>query len=361
MTFAEARARFPVLERIAYLNAGSFGPLSGGTVAAIEDEVRGTAEHGRGGDAYVQRMWELRARVRERVAATIGAPAGRVALTGSTTDGCNIVLAGLDLGREDEVVTTDTEHFGLLGPLIASGARIRVVRTSEAPAGAALDLLLAKVTPRTRLLAVSHVSWITGHVLDVAVLRRETGLPVLADGAQSAGAIPVEADVADFYTVSAQKWLCGPDATGALYVREPDALRVAFPSHFSQASHDRAAATYEPKAGAARFDAGWIPTPSLAGLEAALAGLPEWRFERAAETAARCRERLGERFEVVTEPGHATLVSFRPAGDPGETVARLAREGVVIRDLPGTGLLRVSCGWWTSDSDLDRLVAGLAR
>jgi selenocysteine lyase/cysteine desulfurase len=59
--------------------------------------------------------------------------------------------------------------------------------------------------------------------------------------------------------------------------------------------------------------------------------------------------------DVVTEPGHSTLISFR-MDDPEDTVRRLAENGVIVRDLPGTGLVRVSCGWWTSDEDLDRLV-----
>jgi len=62
---------------------------------------------------------------------------------------------------------------------------------------------------------------------------------------------------------------------------------------------------------------------------------------------------------VVTAPGQATLVSFRPAGDPAETVQRLADRGVVVREIPGSGLIRVSCGYWTSDDDVDRLLAGL--
>jgi selenocysteine lyase/cysteine desulfurase len=75
--------------------------------------------------------------------------------------------------------------------------------------------------------------------------------------------------------------------------------------------------------------------------------------------AARCRDLLAERVEVVTAPGQGTLVTFRPEGDPGELVKRLFEQGVVIRELPGLGWARVSCGWWTSDEDLERLVAGL--
>jgi L-cysteine/cystine lyase len=285
----------------------------------------------------------------------VGAEPERVALTSSTTDGCNVAVAGLRLGSADEVVTTDGEHFGLLGPLITSGARVRVARLGEATGRDAVELLLAEVTPRTRLIAVSHVSWITGHRLDVAALKRESRLPLLVDGAQSVGAIPVEAAVADFYTVSGQKWLCGPDSTGALFVADPEALEIARPSYFAQESHDRVAATFEPRLGAGRFDTGWIPTPSLAGLVAALRDVPEGRFERAARMAARCREALAGRVDVVTEPGHGTLVTFRAPGDAAELSAELGRHGVVVRDLPGTGNLRVSCGWWTSDEDLERL------
>jgi L-cysteine/cystine lyase len=85
----------------------------------------------------------------------------------------------------------------------------------------------------------------------------------------------------------------------------------------------------------------------------------EERFAHARAIAARCRELLAERgAEVVTEPGQATLVSFRTAESPA-LVERLAAAGVIVRDLPGTGLVRASCGFWTSEDDLARLVRGL--
>jgi selenocysteine lyase/cysteine desulfurase len=358
VNFDQARAQFPVLERLAYLNAGSMGPLARATVEAMAARERRDLDEGRSGFAYVEEMRALRQRVRAGLARTIGVPADRLALTSSTTAGCNVVLAGLRLGPRDEVVTTDTEHFGLLGPLHASGARVRVARVRDQPPERALEAIFAEVRPQTRLLALSHVSWQTGNLLPIEELQEETGLPMLVDGAQTAGAIPVDASRFDFYTVSAQKWLCGPDATGALYVREPDRLQVALPTYFSQEEHDETG-DYRPKAGAARFDGGWIPTPSLAGLEAALGTIPHWAARHAAEVAARCWTMLSDRFRVVTAPGQATLVSFAVDGDPAALVARLYEQGVVVRDLPGTGWLRVSCGWWTSDGDIDRLLHAL--
>jgi selenocysteine lyase/cysteine desulfurase len=357
VTPAEARAQFPVLERFAYLNAGTLGPLSRGTLDAMDERSRFDQEHGRAGRAWLDDVLALRRRIRARIAELIGTSADRVALTGSTTDGCNIVVSGLGLGPGDEVVTTDAEHPGLLLPLHVSGAHVRVAEVAARPTAAALETILSHLTPRTRLFALSHVLWTTGQLMPVHELKRESGLPVLVDGAQSVGAIPVALGELDYYTVSCQKWLCGPDSLGALYVREPERLRIAVPSFFAQKSI-RSDGSFDPVDGAARFDSGWLAPPALAGLEAALANTPQWRFERAGQMAELCRAALAENFEVIGEGTESTLVSFVPEGEPAAVSAKLYGAGVVVRDLPGTAWLRASCGWWTSEDDIARLVAG---
>ena len=351
MTFDDARAQFPVLARYAYLNAGTNGPLARATVDAVVEQARRDLVGGRSGGGYVERLLALREEARAELAAVLGVDPAHVALVESTTRGCTVVLAGLGLTPGDEVVTTDQEHFGLTAPVHASGARVVVVDADE-------DAILAAVTPRTRLVAVSHVLWTTGKRLDVHRVKRESGLPVLVDGAQSAGAVAVDVGELDYYTVSAQKWLCAPEPTGALYVRDRDSLVVAAPSYLSQESYEPSGA-FVPKPTSARFDAGWIGLPTLVGLIAALRTHPDWRYERAAEAAARCRTLLAERVEVVTPPEHSTLVSFRPPGDPTELVTSLHERGVVVRELPGRDLVRASCGWWTSDDDLQRLADGV--
>jgi selenocysteine lyase/cysteine desulfurase len=357
----DARARFPVLERHAYLNAGTFGPLARVTVDAMLRLRTWEAEHGRGGRAYFDEMLAARDRVRALLAEQIGVPTANVALTESTTQGVHVVVTGLGLADDDSVVTTDAEHFGLTGPLLASGARLQIAKVRDARAADVFDLISAEITPRTRLIAISAVSWIDGTIFPWRELQKASGLPVLVDGAQSAGILDVDATAADFYTVSAQKWLCGPDATGALYVREPDALRPRLVAYPSAEAYDIAAGTWEPKAGAARFDPAFAPASSLAGLEAALTGLPAGRFERARALTERCRALLADAgHEVVTEPGQATLVAFRAHGDAEAASAALYERGVVIRDLPSTSLLRASVGWWNDEGDLERLVEALA-
>jgi L-cysteine/cystine lyase len=179
------------------------------------------------------------------------------------------------------------------------------------------------------------------------------------DGAQSVGAIPVDAAPFDFYTVSGQKWLCGPNPTGGLYVKDPEALPVGSPSYFAQQAYEPDG-SFVPREGARRFDRSWIPAGFIAGLEAAIELAPDWRFERSREISELCRERLLKAgHHVVTEAGQANLVSWHHDGDTAEVVKRAYAQDVIIRDLPKTGLLRASCGWWTNEDDVERLVAAL--
>jgi len=288
--------------------------------------------------------------LRESLAALINVPAEKVLLTTSTTEGCNLVINGLELGPDDEVVTTDAEHPGLLLPLEASGAKIKKARVIELPARDALEAITAEVTPATRLVALSHVLWLNGHVLPLADIKRVTGLPLLVDGAQSVGAIPVDASVADWYTVSGQKWLCGPETTGALYVADHESLRPRMKSYFAAVRTD-----------ATRLAVVHLGHPMVAGLRTAVTDVPEWGFRRAAELVGRCREALiGAGFEVRTEAGHGTLISFRAPGEPAEVVKAAYERGVVIRYLPD-GWLRASVGWWNDERDIERLVGALPR
>src|SRR5262249_46358835 len=201
----DARARFPVLDRYAYLNAGTNGPLSAATIAAAAAVNAWEAEHGRAGKAHFDEMLERRERVRGLLAAQLGVDPANVALTDSTTRAVHVAVAGLGLGPGDEGGATDSGHFGLLGPVSASGGSVRIVPIRELRAAALFDAIASHVTPRTRLLALSAVVWLDGKVVPWAELREQTDVPVLVDGAQSVGAVEVDATAADFYTLSAQK------------------------------------------------------------------------------------------------------------------------------------------------------------
>src|SRR5829696_6835862 len=177
------RAQFPVLERVAYLNSGSDGPLPAAAVEAARAELADAERSGRV-TAHFERRLALQGELREGYARLLGVPARELALTTSTTDGIARVIAGLGLGRDDEMVTSDQEHPGLVGPLLA--ARRRGVNVRAVPFGHVAEA----VGPDTTLVAVSHVSWITGEVAPAALA--ELDVPVLLDGAQGAGAVHVD-------------------------------------------------------------------------------------------------------------------------------------------------------------------------
>jgi selenocysteine lyase/cysteine desulfurase len=282
-----------------------------------------------------------------------------VALTRSTNDGINSVTSGLHLRRRDEVLTSDEEHPSLLAPLARLRRRLGVdIRIAP------FEEIASAAGPRTRLIACSHVSWVTGRVADTDALRA-SGVPLLLDGAQALGAIPVDVRAigCDYYAAPGQKWLCGPDGTGVLYVH-PDRIQTLdppWPSYFTLGDPgEPLELVYH--SNAARFDLGNVigalATWALASLE--LLEDTGWDFvlERGPALAERFAADLRGRGIEVMPRGRSTLVSWR-AGRADEQVLRLADERFVLRSIPGRELIRASVGAWSSEEELDRL-AGLA-
>src|SRR3954447_19222480 len=169
------RAEFPVLADRVYLNAGTCGPLPRRALHAIAYVLARAAVEGRT-RAYMESMFALRDRQRAAYAARLGADAADVALMTCTSEGVVRVLAGLDLGPGDEVLTAPDEHPGLLGPL----ATLRDRRGVEIRTAPFADLADA-VGPKTRLVACSHVSWVTGAVRPAGLAELGPDVPVLLD------------------------------------------------------------------------------------------------------------------------------------------------------------------------------------
>lgn len=353
---AALRAEFPVTERLAYLNAGTCGPVPRPALEALAEQGRLAAEDGRVGD-YFERMGATHARLRAAYAGVIGAAAQDVALTGATSDGIVRVLLALGLGDGDEVLIAHGEHPGLLGPLGAARARLGL-RVREAP----LARMREAVGPRTRLIACSHVAWTDGELApDLSGLD----VPVLLDGAQAAGAVPTDVTALGcaFYAASGQKWLCGPIGTGLLWIAPAWRDRVPAP-----------APTYvnlaEPARGLEAVpwpDARALDCPALS-LEASAAALAAhdtlaalgWRAVH--ERARGLAEALAGMLEGAGRPplrrDATTLVSWL-SPDPEAEVARLAAAGVAVRGFPGLPFVRASVGAWNDESDLERLIAAL--
>ncbi|HEY2653649.1 MAG TPA: aminotransferase class V-fold PLP-dependent enzyme [Solirubrobacteraceae bacterium] len=349
------RAQFPVLERLAYLNAGTEGPVPQRAADAARERIELEVHKGRCGKPYFEGLKELASRLRASYAQVLGCGEEEVALTGSTTDGINTVLSALDLRPGDEIVTSDEEHPGLLAPLgraqRRSGVEVKVVPFAD---------VAQAISPTTRLIACSHVSWVSGQVADVPALL-SAGAPVLLDAAQAMGAIHVDVHAleVDFYAASGQKWLCGPEGSGCLFVRRDrlDELVIPWPGYGSVSDPARAL-EFEPAEGVKRLDhgfpAGLRSAWALASLEVLSEAGWDWIHERAASLAEWLAERLAELGLVVSPRDRSTLVSWE-ADDPQAEVERLAAQGFVVRSIPAAGVVRASVGAWSSEQELEEL------
>jgi selenocysteine lyase/cysteine desulfurase len=359
VTSNDLREEFPVLERLAYLNAGTDGPLPAAAAEAATRELAREARDGRGG-THAERRGELSGRLRESYAAMLGCEPVELALSTSTSEGIAQFIGGLELRAGEEILTSDEEHPGLLGAL-AAARELRGVTVRMAPLGEIADA----IDPRaTRLIACSHVGWMSGRLAPAELA--EVDVPVLLDGAQGVGAIPVDVRAlgCDAYAGAGQKWLCGPDGTGMLYVSPTlrSRLRIERRGYANLAQPDAGldARLHED---ARSLDSMSLSAEALACALAAARVLESagWRavHERARSLAARLAGLLGEHGRKVAPRGDSTLVSFQ-SPDPVRERERLLKHGVILRNIPGKPWLRASVGAWNDEDDLDRLLVALS-
>jgi L-cysteine/cystine lyase len=354
---------FPVLGATAYLNAGTCGPIPQSSADAITAEIAGAVARGRT-LAYYEHLAEIQEAARGAWSRLLHADPTELALTVGTTDGIARTLALVPWRPGDEVVISDEEHPGVTGPVGALARRESViVRTAP------LHDLASACTPRTRLVVASHVSWLSGRVLDVAALAN-AGVPIVLDGAQSTAAIPV--DLGKFrelgvvaYAGSGQKWACGPVGTGVLWVDPawaPDRGYGIWPSYENLADPSSGLAA-ECWPDARRWDAASISAELLAGSVASLAVLEAAGWEHVLTTgpdrASSVAEQLAAAGLDVLPRGASTLVAWQPT-DAEATVAEGLQRGIVLRGFVGLPYVRASVGAWTTDEHVERLL-DLAR
>lgn len=382
------RDEAPAVRATVYLNTGTCGPLPRRAVAAIDAAFETELAHGRIGTDHYPAMMAAVKEVKETVASVVGCDPEELALTRHTTDGMNITLAGLDWRPGDEIVVTNIEHpSGLLPSFLARRryevmTRVADIGLGGGPAEQIVAAIERKITPRTRLIVLSHIPYTTGAVLplaEIVAMAHAHSVPVLADAAQSYGQIPLDLHAlgVDFYAMSGQKWMCGPEGTGVFFARAEsvNALEQTFAGPFGMVfgTLDYLGAAYEPRSGAGRFDVGSMSLPLLTGQLAAT----RWIRDDVGSTGATTRIRqLGqyaaaaldtlEGVRVVTPRDHmAGLVAFEVEGfDPEDLTKRLlAEHNITIRYVDkyinNPRAARISTGFYNTREDIDRLVAAI--
>jgi len=372
------RQAMPATTAHLYLNAGTFGPLPGCVIEAMQQRLQDEYTQGRLGPAAAAAVAMAYNDARIRAARLLNADVSEMALTDSTGEGMNIISYGINWQDGDEVITTNHEHISALAPLYQIrdryGLVIRCADIGPRAERPALKPIADLVTSRTRLIALSHVAWTTGSLLNVSEignLGRKYGIPVLVDGAQAAGAIPIDvkALAVDFYAIPMQKWLCGPDGTGALYARR-EALNYVTPTYvgYWSVKHEENA-QWELEDSAKRFELGGRQTAAVAGQAAALTWLEEnvgypWLFARISALhryTYSALQRVPGVSLLTPRPGISGLISFTWEGHTSKEVVSYLRtsHNIYIRNIPSLDCLRVSAGFYNTEEEIDTLVRAL--
>ena len=371
MTPSEFRREFPIFEDQAYLASCSQGALSRAVRGAFEEYL---ASWDQAGNPW-GRWSEQEERLRARFAGLINAKPEEVAVTFSASSALNAIVGSLDYSRRPHVVTTDLD-FPTVGHVLAA-QRPRGAQPVFVPAAGGrvpLEALEGHVDGRTAVVAVGHVSYLTGARTDlasVAELAHSHGALVVVDAYQSAGTEPLDVRAlgVDVLVTGALKYLLGPPGVAFLYVRE-ELARALDPLDTGWLAQEDPFAFdirhLRPASSARRFQSG---TPSVAGVYGACAALEQ--VERAGpaavrrhvlDLAGRLLERADERELPVRTPRpeaeRGPLVVLEVA-DADRVASSLAAEGILCSARSGG--LRVAFHYYNTSGDVDRLVDALDR
>lgn len=375
----QVRDNIPALKNKSYFNYGALGVLSNQVLNEIDSTYRYVQENGPFGPSMLKWMFDQIRQSRHAFATKFGTGPDDFALTSSVTDGCNIVLWGLDWQPGDHLITTDHEHYGVVGTVaqIANRKQLQVSKI-EVHDGLSDDQILSSfekaMTPRTKLVVISHVLWNTGRILpadEIGRICRKHSVRYLIDGAQSAGVLPLSLDQlnCDYYAITAHKWLCAPEGMAALYVK-PGMTEEVAPTFvgWRGVKLDEEGNLIGWEKGAPRYEVATVPFPLMPALRAALKmhddfGPVDERYELICRQVQRLKEALTRlsNVELISGFEHkSSLVSFKVTSvDQNTAVKELEKRKVLLRTIPSPEALRASVHYFTTDSEIDALIDGI--
>jgi selenocysteine lyase/cysteine desulfurase len=357
------RHRFPIFERLVYINSCSQGALSDAVRDSYEQYLRDWEEKGAPWEYWVEREEAARA----AFARLIGAAPEEVAVTTSLSAGVSALASGLRYARRSKIVTTELE-FPTVGQ-IWHAQESRGARVVHAP----IHRFDQVIDDDTAVVSVTHVSYRTGEMIDVKEVVRlahERGALVLLDAYQSAGSVPIDVKElgVDFLAAGTVKYLLGSAGLGFFYCRR-ELFERAWPTAtgwfadqdiFAMDIHD-----YSPARDARRFQAGTPPVPAIyagiAGIELMREiGVEETR-EHVLHLNAHLIAGLDELGATVVTPTrrdrHGALICVKST-DVDELVAALGRWGIVTSSRDGN--VRISPHAYNSLDDVDLVLEALA-
>ncbi len=370
----EIRKLYEFDDRFIMMNNGTLGPMPKSVFNTLMKYFR--VQVGNPFDSY-NFLPSFRESVRAKLAAFVNASPDEIALTSNTTEGLNFVINGLDLKAGDEVLMSNLEHPGHIGPwrLKEKRAGLSIKEVPLSPTTRAVDEIVgafaAAITPRTRVISISHTVFITGLIMplkELSKLAHDKGLLILADSAHGVGMLDLDMKALgiDFFASSPYKWLGAPTGIGLLYVRL-EALDKVYPTVVSSG--------WEKNAKASKLDpSGQRSDALLFALDEALNfnnRIGKSRIERRIKVlAARLKQELakipGVKVHTPLDPYlSAGLTAFSMGGGLESRLCDYLREkhNLVVRTTgspeAGTFGVRVSTPIYISAKEVDLVVDGV--
>jgi selenocysteine lyase/cysteine desulfurase len=357
------RHRFPIFERLVYVNSCSQGALSDAVRDSYEDYLRDWEEQGAPWEYWVEREDAARA----AFARLVGAEPDEIAVTTSLSAGVSALASGLRYARRSKIVTTELE-FPTVGQ-IWHAQESRGARVVHVP----LEGFDRAIDDDTAVVSITHVSYRTGEMIDVEKVVRlahERGALVLLDAYQSAGSVPLDVYElgVDFLAAGTVKYLLGSAGLAFFYCRR-ELFEKAWPTAtgwfadqdiFAMDIHD-----YSPATTARRFQAGTPPIPSIYAGIAGIELIESIGIEETREHVLNLNEHLiagiDELGGTVVTPRkrkrHGALICVKST-DVDELVAALGRWGIVTSERDGN--VRISPHAYNSLEDIDLVLEALA-
>ncbi len=329
---ARARAEIPAATGSVYLQTGGIGPAP----KAVIDEVKDRLDFQNRGPAhpsYATDMAQVEPDLRAQLGRVFGAATEEVALTHSTSEGISIVAWSLNWQPGDEVIISNIEHPANVIPWYVLRDRFGIaIREIDLSAGTSLiEEVTAQLSPRTRMVSISHVSRNNGRTIrtdesaELGRLLRARGVRYHLDGAQGPGCVPTDFRGlgCDCYSTCGHKWLLGPKGTGALFVRRDilDDVQLSWAGSHSHATMDYEGG-YTLLPSAARYEFGTRALADFAGFGRAVAWMEDIGLER-----------IHDRIQSLVR--HAIQAVERTSGlAVSSPTTRLDRSGVFVLRLP---------------------------
>lgn len=369
------RAQFPLLDNPAYLNTGGLGPAAQSVLDTVYSTMSKLQEHSETGH-------ELFRPARKSMARYLGVKSAEVCFTRNATEGNSIIAAGLTLRPGDEVIFESHAHPGGSFPwanqATLRGVQVKLFDPDAASPEANLARIRALITPRTKVIQVSHITCTTGLVFPVraiADLAQSHGIWFHIDGAQSVGMIPVNLDAigCDSYAFSGHKWIGGPHESGVLYIRQSKLESVAVTgigAHAGALDHLPGVIKLAPAA--SRHEYGTRNAGLIAGLAEAIRLQEAIGRDRIAAYGKGMATHLLEELAKIPD---VTVLTPRPAEMRGSmTTITHARAGAgklfnylwqehSLRCRPvteqGLQAVRISTHVFNSPAECERVIAGV--